>query len=155
MKCLKLVDQKIKPFANMTLWPSKTVRVLLSWLTIAFIMPPFVEGQQCNCASSVPACKPLPEHGSSSENSCVKVPRADCPCCLVCAGHLHEPCNRDSQPCDISKGLVCDSDNGLCKKGKPCPNDYIYKQLSNILYRRDDCTDPNLTVRFQSPPLQQ
>ena len=79
-----------------------------------------VKGQQCDCASTVPKCKPLPTQnvGSGTETSCVKVPRSDCPCCLTCAGQLHDTCDPESQPCDIYKGLICNSTTQLCTKGK-------------------------------------
>ena len=99
--------------------PSKTMRVILQGLFLASIVTQsFVKGQQCDCASSVPRCKPLPTQNSGTQTSCVKVPRTDCPCCLVCAGQLDDPCDPESQPCDTYKGLVCDSTTQHCTKGK-------------------------------------
>ena len=99
--------------------PLKTMRVIIQWLFLASIVTQsFVEGQHCDCASSVPICQPLPTQNSGTQTSCVKVPRTDCPCCLVCAGQLDDPCDPESQPCDTYKGLACDSTSQRCIKGK-------------------------------------
>ena len=103
----------------MIIKPSRLTReIILGLLLASIVTQPVVKGQQCDCASSVPICKPLPTQNSGSENSCVKVPRSDCPCCLVCAGQLGNPCDPESQPCDTYKGLICDSTTQQCTKGK-------------------------------------
>ena len=100
----------------MTSWSFQTWRVMIWVLFIASVVTQsFAQRHQCDCASSAPICKPLP---APSSNSCVKVPRTDCPCCLVCAGQLQDPCEPNSQPCDSFKGLICDSTTHLCAKGK-------------------------------------
>ena len=124
----------------MTSWPSYSMRVMIRGLFLASVLTQsFVKGQQCDCASSVPICKPLPTQSSSSGNSCVKVPRTDCPCCLVCAGQLHDPCDRDSQPCDIFKGLICDSTTRLCAKGKESNGENQFRFSFLILHHRALC----------------
>ena len=95
---------------KMKLRPSRTMSVIIGGLFLAAIVSvPFANGQQCDCASSVPKCKPLPAQNSGLDSPCKKVPRSDCPCCLVCAGQLDDPCYPESQPCDTYKGLICDS----------------------------------------------
>ena len=103
----------------MTLWPFRSITGVIGGLLFASIVTqPFVKGQQCDCAPTVPKCKPLPNVNLGNQKTCVKVPRTDCPCCLVCAGQLHDPCDGESQPCDGFKGLICDSTSQLCAKGK-------------------------------------
>ena len=81
------------------------------------------QGQDCVCDVSVPSCQPLralnqgPGGGQEGQD-CVKIPRNDCPCCLVCAGQLGQPCSGANAPCDITNHLVCDPDTQRCKKGK-------------------------------------
>ena len=111
------------------------MRFLIQVLFVAStVTQSLVKGQQCDCASTVPKCKPLPTQnvGSGTETSCVKVPRSDCPCCLTCAGQLHDTCDPESQPCDIYKGLICDSTSKLCTKGKTC---YDTSNCFSILFR--------------------
>ena len=103
----------------MKLRPSRTMSVIIGGLFLAAIVSvPFANGQQCDCASSVPKCRPLPAQNSGLDSPCKKVPRSDCPCCLVCAGQLDDPCYPESQPCDTYKGLICDSTTEKCVKGK-------------------------------------
>ena len=50
--------------------------------------------------------------------TCVKIARNDCPCCMVCAGQLGQPCSGSNAPCDVTNHLVCDQDTRRCKKGR-------------------------------------
>lgn len=90
---------------HLPLWALKATLFLLTAMMIIQ-----AEGQQCNCDSSVPPC------GLLRSQDCVKTPRSDCPCCLVCAGQIGDACDVVSQPCDVN--LLCDSDSKKCKKGK-------------------------------------
>ena len=113
------LEENIFSFVKMKSRPSRTMSVIIGWLFIAAVVSvPFVNGQQCDCASSVPKCRPLPAQNGGLDSPCKKVPRSDCPCCLVCAGQLDDPCYPESQPCDTYKGLICDSTTEKCVKGK-------------------------------------
>ena len=92
-------------------------------LVLFLLQPRFPASEAaCSCNSAVPPCEsPFATAGNVSEASdspnCPKTARADCPCCLVCAGQLGDPCGQ-SEPCDSSSSLVCL--DGRCQKGKTC-----------------------------------
>ena len=96
-------------------------------------------GQDCVCDVSVPSCQPLPppSNNTDGDDACVKIPRNDCPCCLVCAGQLGQPCSGSNAPCDVTNHLVCDQDTARCKKGKtknPLPSN---KRNLSLVYGHD------------------
>lgn len=70
----------------------------------------------CECVGPRP-CLETPEK-TPTGSECLKTPRPDCPCCLVCAHTEDEVCDDLSQPCDLSSGLFCNQTIGTCQKGK-------------------------------------
>ena len=61
-------------------------------------------------------CDPLCQiYPSARAASCTRVPRADCPCCFVCASEVGEACEDVIQPCNVAKKLDCDPVEKVCK----------------------------------------
>ena len=102
-------------------WPLALLAFLAAFAASAVL------GQACVCDVSVPACQPLP-NVTDGGDTCVKIPRNDCPCCLVCAGQLGQPCSGSNAPCDVTNHMVCDPDTARCKKGRTtkCSHENIY-----------------------------
>ena len=97
---------------------AKTLLVPCSWIILLWI-PTVVLGQDfhpsrpdptCVCD---PLCEPMP--GLRLLSNCTRVTRTDCPCCQVCASLEGEKCDDVTHPCDVSRKLVCDPGEKVCK----------------------------------------
>lgn len=68
----------------------------------------------CQC-DGVPCVQ---DDNADSIGECIKTPRPDCPCCLVCPRQEGQECDELTQPCDLSRGLFCNTTSSRCEKGK-------------------------------------
>ena len=96
---------------------ARTEGSLLAVLIIATTVLHMVAAQFGGCQCDGPPCLEVPQRTPSGAE-CIKMPRPDCPCCLVCAHQQGEQCDDLSQPCDLSSRLFCNTTSGLCQKGK-------------------------------------
>ena len=86
-------------------------------LAVAVLHIGVASAQLGGCQCDGPPCLEAPQR-TPTGSECIKVPRPDCPCCLVCGHQEGEPCDDLSQPCDLSSRLFCNTTSGLCQKGK-------------------------------------
>ena len=95
---------------------------LAIWVCAAFVAFKCAQAQSnsgCECVG-LPCDEQSIDGGGVevSSQDCVKVPRPDCPCCLVCALNEGQNCDDLTKPCDLTQGLFCNSTSNLCEKGK-------------------------------------
>ena len=74
------------------------------------------DAQSSGCQCNGPPCDP--SEALITSDKCVKTPRPDCPCCLVCARLEGQECDDLTQPCDLSSNLFCNASTGFCERGK-------------------------------------
>ena len=86
-------------------------------LAVAVLHIGVAAAQLGGCQCDGPPCLEAPQR-TPTGSECIKVPRPDCPCCLVCGHQEGEQCDDLSQPCDLSSRLFCNTTSGLCQKGK-------------------------------------
>ena len=93
------------------------VRLAVLLLAVAVLHVGVAAAQSGGCQCDGPPCLEAPQR-TPTGSECIKVPRPDCPCCLVCGHQEGELCDDLSQPCDLSSRLFCNTTSGLCQKGK-------------------------------------
>ena len=93
------------------------VRLAVLLLAVAVLHVGVATAQSGGCQCDGPPCLEVPQR-TPTGSECIKVPRPDCPCCLVCGHQEGEQCDDLSQPCDLSSRLFCNTTSGLCQKGK-------------------------------------
>ena len=93
------------------------VRLAVLLLAVAVLHVGVAAAQSGGCQCDGPPCLEVPQR-TPTGSECIKVPRPDCPCCLVCGHQEGEQCDDLSQPCDLSSRLFCNTTSGLCQKGK-------------------------------------
>ena len=98
-KCLKLVCRLLK--------------MKCLWTLLLILSLSKAQNLGCECQSGTP-CQPV----DFQTSECIRTPRPDCPCCLVCPQQEDQNCDENSRPCDLSKGLFCNTTISVCQKGK-------------------------------------
>ena len=96
------------------------MRLAVLLLAVAVLHVGVAAAQSGGCQCDGPPCLEVPQR-TPTGSECIKVPRPDCPCCLVCGHQEREQCDDLSQPCDLSSRLFCNTTSGLCQKGKTRP----------------------------------
>jgi len=91
------------------------VRLAVLLLAVAVLHVGVAAAQSGGCQCDGPPCLEVPQR-TPTGFECIKVPRSDCPCCLVCGHQEGEQCDDLSQPCDLSSRLFCNTTSGLCQK---------------------------------------
>ena len=96
----------------------------LARLCVAFLaLFKLVQAQSgCECVGL--PCQSL----TAADQDCIKVPRPDCPCCLVCALNEGQICDDFTRPCDVTQGLFCNSTSKICERGKFFPRLLVFDQ---------------------------
>ena len=95
----------------------KVCQMAVLLLAVAVLHIGVAAAQLGGCQCDGPPCLEAPQR-TPTGSECIKVPRPDCPCCLVCGHQEGEQCDDLSQPCDLSSRLFCNTTSGLCQKGK-------------------------------------
>ena len=109
----------------------------LARLCVAFLaLFKLVQAQSgCECVGL--PCQSL----TAADQDCIKVPRPDCPCCLVCALNEGQICDDFTRPCDVTQGLFCNSTSKICERGKFFP---VYWFLTKDVKTQRKLTPGNL-----------
>ena len=82
------------------------------WTLLLILSLSKAQNLGCECQSGTPCQR------TDFDIECIRTPRPDCPCCLVCPQQEGQSCDENSQPCDLSKGLFCNTTISVCQKGK-------------------------------------